>query len=234
VGGRSVPAHMPEQVDRLALFGDTGCRIKSGTVQDCASPEAWPLAIISDTITRDHPDAALFAGDFFYRGGRVPGLPAGLARSRGPALRRWARLPITDSAYGWICRPRCCRVAPTALTRPRSRIVSRGDHRGVPATGGNGYFLHVRPAGQGTEGTCAPVATGATGLTAAPTTLPGPTYAVDLPGRARVARCAWPWSTPPGGRRHRASTPFAAVQRPAYERAAALAAHCSGPGVRGW
>jgi hypothetical protein len=40
VGKVSVPANLPARINKIAILGDTGCRIKGSTVQDCADPAA--------------------------------------------------------------------------------------------------------------------------------------------------------------------------------------------------
>jgi hypothetical protein len=181
-------------------------------VQDCSDPSAWPLAPIAQSIARERPDAVLFAGDFFYREGACPrDLQAQCGSSPPPV----DGLPFTDSAYGWIADV-LVPMAPMLAAAPF--IASRGNHEAC-YRGGNGYFLLFDPR-DGTEGTCAPVA-GARGLEAAPTD-PTPTYAIDLGlATGRTLRLAIVDSA---GGSDTAVTPFAQVQRPAYERAAALTA----------
>lgn len=212
VGGVPVPASYPSRVDRLALVGDTGCRVVPWEVQDCSDPAAWPLARISQSIARDRPDAVLFAGDFFYREGACPPNLQGLCGSSPPPVEG---LPFTDSAYGWIAD---VLVPMTPMLAAAPFIATRGNHEAC-YRGGNGYFLLFDPR-DGTEGTCAPV-TGPQGLEAAPTN-PTPTYAIDLGlATGRTLRLAIVDSA---GGSDTAVTPFAQVQRTAYERAARLTA----------
>jgi hypothetical protein len=210
VGGLAVPAVYPSNVDRLALVGDTGCRVVPWEVQDCSDPSAWPLAPIAQSIARERPDAVLFAGDFFYREGACPRDLQSLCGSSPPPVEG---LPFTDSAYGWIADV-LVPMAPMLAAAPF--IATRGNHEAC-YRGGNGYFLLFDPR-DGTEGTCAPVP-GPKGLEAAPTN-PTPTYAIDLGlVTGRTLRLAIVDSA---GGTDTSVTPFAAVQRPAYERAARL------------
>lgn len=220
VAGRAIPARMPTTVDRIAIFGDSGCRIIASVVQDCADPAAWPLSIISSSIARDRPDAVLYAGDFFYREAGCPPDEQDECGSSPPPV---TGLPFTDSAYGWIADV-LLPMAPMLATAPL--IVSRGNHEAC-YRGGNGFFLLFDPRA-GTEATCAPIA-GSSGLTAAPT-VPTPTYAIDLPvSHGRTLRLAIVDSA---GGSDSAVTSFAAVQRPAYERAARLTG--TRPGRESW
>ena len=210
IAGVRVPARMPERVDRLALLGDSGCRVVSWQVQDCASVEAWPFARVAQAIAAERPDAILFNGDWFYREGACPESAQSLCGSSPPPV---GGLPFTDSAYGWIADA-LLPMAPMMSAAPL--VVTRGNHEACNR-GGNGYFLLFDPR-EGTSGTCAPtVVDGA--LTAAPT-VPTPTYAIDLQVRPeRTLRLAVVDSA---GGSDTAVTPFAAVQRPAYEDAADL------------
>jgi hypothetical protein len=195
-------------VDRLALLGDSGCRIASWQVQDCASPDAWPLARVAQSVAREHPDALLFNGDFFYREAACPASAQALCGSSPPPL---AAMPFTDSAYGWVADV-LMPMAPMLAAAPL--VVTRGNHEAC-YRGGNGFFLLFDPR-TGTQDTCAPTQT-ATGLVAAET-VPTSTYVIDLTVRAgRVLRLAIVDSA--GGNDSQV-TAFSGVQRPAYEAAA--------------
>lgn len=220
VSGVRIPAAMPTAVDRLALLGDSGCRIASWQVQDCASPDAWPLARISQSVAEERPDAILVNGDFFYREAPCPESAQALCGSSPPPV---SGMPFTDSAYGWIADA-LLPMAPMLAAAPL--VVTRGNHEAC-FRGGNGYFLLMDPR-DGTQDTCAPVQTDS-GLVAA-ATVPTPTYAIDLAiTPARTLRLAVVDSA--GGSDSQV-TPFAQVQRPAYEAAARLTA--TRPGVESW
>ena len=210
ISGVVVPATMPTAVDRLAMLGDSGCRISSWQVQDCASDIAWPLARIAQSVADEHPDAVLFNGDFFYREAPCPAGSQALCGSSPPPV---TGLPFTDSAYGWIADT-LLPMAPMLSAAPL--IITRGNHEAC-YRGGNGFFLLFDPR-EGTQDTCAPVSTAA-GLVAADT-VPTPTYAIDLTvSKGRTLRLAIVDSA---GGADNAVTAFAAVQRPAYVQAADL------------
>lgn len=209
---RPVPSRMPNRVDRLALLADSGCRITSSEVQDCSDPSAWPLAKISAAVAAESPDAILFNGDFFYREAACPqqdeswcgGSPAPL-----PGM------PFTDSAYGWLADV-FVPMAPMLTAAPL--VITRGNHEAC-YRGGNGFFLYfdVYPD---SWNTCAPSLVD--GVLTAATTLPSTTHAIDLPiDSGRTLRLAIVDSA---GGNDSEVTSYAALQRPAYERADALTA----------
>ncbi|MBU6244164.1 MAG: metallophosphoesterase [Actinomycetales bacterium] len=216
IHGRAIPARMPSRIDRLALLGDSGCRIASWGVQDCSDESAWPLARISAAVASDQPDAIIFNGDFFYR---EAACPAGQQSECGSSPPPVTGLPFTDSAYGWIADS-LLPMAPMLAAAPM--IVTRGNHEACYRAG-NGFFYLFDPR-EGTSDTCAPVLSEGT-LTAAPT-VPTPTYAIDLAvAPDRTLRLAVVDSA---GGNDVAVDAYAAVQRVAYERAARLTAPRSG------
>ena len=216
IGGHTVPARMPDRIARLAMFGDTGCRIVVGEVQDCVDVNQWPLARLARSMATQNPDAIIFNGDFFYREAPCPSLDEDECGSSPAPI---SSLPITDSAYGWIADV-LLPMAPVLQTSPL--VVTRGNHEACKRAG-NGYFLLFDPR-RGTEATCAPVVT-SKGLEAAPT-VPSPTYAIDLHvNPSRTLRLA---IVDTAGGSDTEVTAYSAVQRPAYQEAARLAAPSSG------
>ena len=65
VGGRKVPAALPTTFSKIAMFGDTGCRVGDDLHQDCASPTDWPLAKNSKMIAKEQAALAIFTGAFY-------------------------------------------------------------------------------------------------------------------------------------------------------------------------
>ena len=72
MGAISVPASLPSKIDRIAAFGDVGCRVTTKLVQNCASPADWPMAKIASRIAAEKPDVIFFTGDFLYREANCP------------------------------------------------------------------------------------------------------------------------------------------------------------------
>ena len=73
IGERVLPVHKLGRTAKVAIIGDTGCRIAlshSGgppKVTDCADPKAWPFEQVADTIAKWDPDVILNVGDYYYR-----------------------------------------------------------------------------------------------------------------------------------------------------------------------
>lgn len=166
IAGRSLPAALPRDISRIALFGDTGCRIKGSNVQDCNDPKAWPLAQNALSIARERPDVTIFLGDFYYREEECPEWANSLCGGSPAPL---VKAPFKDSAWGWIADV----LVPMAPLLPAAPIVMvRGNHE-LCERGGNGFFLLFDPA-FGTARACAPSADGEVPVVYSPTT------AVDL------------------------------------------------------
>ena len=149
VGSRTIPASLPKQARSIAVFGDTGCRLKGSAIQDCNDPAAWPLARVAQSITREDPDLIVFTGDFFYREAACPN---DLASECGASPAPIHGMPFKDSALAWqadVFTPMASVLASAPI------VVTRGNHESC-SRGGNGYFIYFDPR-EGTEGTCAPV-----------------------------------------------------------------------------
>ena len=166
LAGHTVPARMPVEVRRLAMFGDTGCRIASWQVQDCASSRAWPLATISARIAAERPDIVLHAGDFFYREAPCPPADSALCGGSPPPI---AGAPFTDTDYAWLADA-LLPLSPLFAAAPI--VVVRGNHE-MCSRGGNGYFLFFDHGWQNAS-RCAPKGGVAPQVTNRP-------YPIDLP-----------------------------------------------------
>ncbi len=60
-------------VNRVAIIGDTGCRISIGNVyQACGDPSQWPFPVIAQAAAAMQPDLVLHVGDYHYRDNPCP------------------------------------------------------------------------------------------------------------------------------------------------------------------
>ncbi len=63
-------ADLPVPVARprhIVLLGDTGCRLKGSTVQNCNDENFWPFHRVAQHAALEHPDLVIHVGDFLYR-----------------------------------------------------------------------------------------------------------------------------------------------------------------------
>jgi hypothetical protein len=72
VSGFNLP--LPKAVvNRVAIIGDSGCRISIGNVyQACGDPTIWPFSVISQAAAAMQPDLVLHVGDYQYRDNPCP------------------------------------------------------------------------------------------------------------------------------------------------------------------
>lgn len=70
IGGEKLPVEKLGRAMKVALVGDTGCRLKVGnppSIQNCADPKAWPFPQIAESIAQWEPDLIVHVGDYYYR-----------------------------------------------------------------------------------------------------------------------------------------------------------------------
>ncbi|KXW55854.1 metallophosphoesterase family protein [Ferrovum sp. PN-J185] len=62
---------LPAHINKIAVIGDTGCRIKAPfSYQGCNDPQAWPLQTVARSIASEKPDVLIHVGDYLYRESR--------------------------------------------------------------------------------------------------------------------------------------------------------------------
>jgi hypothetical protein len=65
---------------RVAIIGDTGCRLKDSYIQACNDPQQWPFRLIAEVLAQQKPDLVIHVGDYHYR--ETP-CPAGIRGCAG-------------------------------------------------------------------------------------------------------------------------------------------------------
>jgi predicted phosphodiesterase len=145
IEGRAL-ALPPPRVDRIVVLGDTGCRMKEKTFQDCSDPKAWPFAKIAGAAAAWKPELVIHVGDFLYRKTPCPEGNAGCAGS-----------PVGDRDATWDAD---FLTPALPLLRAAPWIAVRGNHEGCSA-GGVGFFrlLDPRPLAASCTDTTAAYAT---------------------------------------------------------------------------
>jgi len=75
IGGTPLPL-LPREIHRIAVIGDTGCRIKCNgqdcDVQACNDPKEWPFADVARKVADERPDVVVHVGDYHYREAACP------------------------------------------------------------------------------------------------------------------------------------------------------------------
>ncbi|MEB3256426.1 MAG: metallophosphoesterase [Synechococcaceae cyanobacterium] len=169
IAGRRLPAALPERIEKLVVFGDTGCRILGSDIQSCNEASAWPLAQVARALVREQADVAIYLGDFYYR--EAP-CPSANNSQCGGSPAPLGGAPFTDSGWGWLADV-LVPMGPLLETLPL--VMVRGNHEQCNR-GGNGYFLLFDPAFNSAQ-RCAPSAAGTAPVVDVSST------AVDLPLR---------------------------------------------------
>lgn len=139
VGATTIPAALPDKIKRIALLGDTGCRLNQGfPTQACSSTAKWPLARITSSIARTNPDVIMHIGDYFYRELACPSdMTARCGGSPGPVLGN----SFMDTDYSWLADA-IVPLSPLFAVAPI--VMTRGNHEAC-FRGGNGWYLFFDP-----------------------------------------------------------------------------------------
>lgn len=126
VGDRVIAAPA-RRTQRIAVLGDTGCRIASYAAQACDKPGAWPFARISAAVAAAKPDLVVHVGDYYYR---EVACPAGTDCTGSPH---------GDNAASW----RADFFAPAApMFAAAPLVLARGNHENCER-GGVGWFRYL-------------------------------------------------------------------------------------------
>jgi hypothetical protein len=129
IEGRRLPV-LDHPAKRIAVIGDTGCRLKFIEVQSCNDPVQWPFPTIAKSVAAERPDLIVHVGDFFYRETACPPLVAGCANS--PYGDNW---PAWDA--DWFVP-----AAPLFAAAPL--VLVRGNHEDCDR-GGKGWVRYLTP-----------------------------------------------------------------------------------------
>lgn len=148
-----VPAAYPENIDKIAIFGDSGCG-KSGR-QNCFKARTWPLSNFATWAAENEADVLLHVGDYYYLDQACP--KKFLKNCKGaPAPVKGA--PFYDSIAGWMFQF-FSMAKPLMSSVP---IVAARGNMELCNLAGNGYFWLLDP-GVDSANTCSPKGWGASG-----------------------------------------------------------------------
>ena len=116
---------------KVAVIGDTGCRLKGDRIQACNDPEVWPFAKVATTTAGQRPQLVIHVGDYLYR--ETPCPPAEQTQCGGS--------PNGDNWETWnadFFTP----AAPLLASAPWA--FSRGNHESC-ARAWQGWFYYLDP-----------------------------------------------------------------------------------------
>jgi hypothetical protein len=119
IAGSPTPV-LPQEVRRIVVLGDTGCRLEGRAVQDCNDPRAWPFAAIALRAASHRPDLVMHVGDYYYRETPCPAGRAGCAGSpHGDSWTTWQADFFAPAAP-------LLSAAPWVLVRGNHELCGRG------------------------------------------------------------------------------------------------------------
>ncbi len=126
---QSLPT-LPSDINRIAILGDTGCRIKKYSVQACNDEAAWPLRTIITSIAAQTPDITLHLGDYIYREAPCPEGNKGCQGS--PSGYHW---DTWNTEWFFLAKP---------LLKSSVIAFARGNHEDCNRAH-NGWFRYLSP-----------------------------------------------------------------------------------------
>jgi hypothetical protein len=115
---------------RIAVVGDTGCRLKGSAIQACNDPAAFPLARTAQLVATFDPDLIVHVGDYYYRESACPAGNDGCAGS-----------PHGDSWASWNAD---LFTPARALLQAAPLVLTRGNHESC-GRGAAGWFRLLDP-----------------------------------------------------------------------------------------
>lgn len=71
VDGKKLPS-FPKEIKRIAVVGDTGCRLKGKYIQNCSDSHEWPFARVAEAVHDVGADMVVHVGDYHYRESPCP------------------------------------------------------------------------------------------------------------------------------------------------------------------
>ena len=140
VDGQALPLP-PAQVRRIAILGDTGCRLKASdhAFQNCNDAKDWPFAQVAASAAAWKPELVIHVGDYQYRESPCPATRPGCAGSS------WG--------FGWDTWNDDLFVPAAPLLAAAPWVVVRGNHE-MCKRAGQGWFRLLAPEPWTPERSC--------------------------------------------------------------------------------
>jgi hypothetical protein len=130
VNSRPLPLPRPNP-SRIAVLGDTGCRIQGARLQDCNDPTKWPFRHVANAAAGARPDLVIHVGDYLYREDPCP--PSKQAECGGT--------PSGDNFSAWnadFFKPAATLLAAAPW------LFTRGNHENCQRSW-RGWFYYLDP-----------------------------------------------------------------------------------------
>jgi hypothetical protein len=118
VGGITLPV-VPPVINRIAVIGDTGCRVEGTALQDCNDPKQWPFAAVARHAAEHKPDLVIHVGDYYYRETACPADKGCAGTPHGDAWDAW-RVDLFEPAAPLF------KAAPWVMVRGNHELCRRG------------------------------------------------------------------------------------------------------------
>ena len=118
--GSVVMPVLPAVINRIAVIGDTGCRIEGTALQDCNDPKQWPFPAVASGAADHKPDLVIHVGDYYYRETACPAGNKGCEGSpHGDNWGAW-KADLFDAAVPLF------KAAPWVMIRGNHEMCRRG------------------------------------------------------------------------------------------------------------
>jgi hypothetical protein len=131
VDGKPLPLP-PEQINRIVVIGDTGCRIKKSenAAQACNDAKEYPFATVAAQAAKWKPDLVVHVGDYLYRENACPD------GNKGCAGSPWG--------YGWDAWSADFFGPAKPLLQAAPWVMVRGNHESC-SRAGQGWWRMMDP-----------------------------------------------------------------------------------------
>ncbi len=140
IDGHALPVPVADPT-RILVMGDTGCRIKGKTLQDCNDPRKWPFPVMAKEEAKLKPELVIDVGDYLYRESACPAGVAGCAGT--PYGDNW---PTWDADFFAPAKP---------LLAAAPWVVVRGNHEDCERAG-KGWLRMLGPQAFDPNAACIP------------------------------------------------------------------------------
>ncbi len=148
IAGRALPVPRAAPA-RIVAFGDSGCRVKKGEVQNCENVpgtdplDRWPLRALAEGAAARKPDLVVHLGDLIYRKAPCPKVDGDRADPRCAGTSAFGTTWATLKAE--LLEPAAALLAAAPWVMVRGNHESCSPEKEKASQGGVGFFLLFDP-----------------------------------------------------------------------------------------